>query len=323
MSIPRSLIVLLALTVLSVPAWAEQTETDKTEQDKAKPQAVEKVDKTDKADKDTSTDIAPQMKLVTSVVQVMDRRSSIDSILNHCTVELLFIGKPLEQVIGVDHIELSKATDDAGNDLIDKKLQPNRDLGQDDLLRGGAKGPANSAGMSIHLKNPPRSATQIKQLSGIATFVLRSVEGKDFVKLTDFLEQTGKPIACDALKDRGIELIYLPPQWIRDWAAKKDQDVKRPLPAEELAGLLPLIEGVAKQAGTVTLIPMLIKDPKQQLAQVQITTPRGKLRKIQFEHVTVFVSLAGQPDDATLEANLKSDDTTMQLPFGITDVPLP
>jgi hypothetical protein len=320
MSITRPLIVLLTLMALTLSVWAEESQAPKDEKPEAKSQAVEKVD----AKADVKSDaVDAEMKLITSVVQVLDRRSSIDSILNHCTVELLFIGKPLEQVIGVDHIDLTEAFDDAGHDLIDRKTQPNRELGQDDLLRNSGKQPANSAGMSINLKNPPRASKQIKSLRGIASFVLKSVEGKDYVSLSDFLEETGKPIASDALKTRGVELVYLPALWIKQWATDKANAKSQLLPADEMAGLLPLIEGVSQQSGTVTLIPLLITDPQKQLAQVQITTPRGNLRKIQFEHVTVFVSLTGAPTQPTLEVNLKSEQTMMKLPFEITEIPLP
>ena len=109
-----------------------------------------------------------------------------------------------------------------------------------------------------------------------------------------------------------------------DWAAKKgDELTSGILPAHEMAGLLPLIEGLSKQSQTVTLIPMLVNDPKKQLAQVQVTSKDGPLRRIQFETVTVFVSMTGKPQSPTLEVNLKSDDTTMSLHFEITDIPLP
>ncbi|HAI11849.1 MAG TPA: hypothetical protein DCM28_09105 [Phycisphaerales bacterium] len=323
MSITRLLIVLFVLVTFTLPAMAEDAakSADKPADQAVDTPTTQPAKPTDEAPRQT---IQEEMKLITSVVQVLDRRSSIKSILNSCMVELLFIGKPLELVIGVDHIDLSKAVDDKGNDLIDTQKQVNRSLGQDDMLRNSGSQPANSTGMTVQLKNPPRDASQIKTLKGIAHFVLKSVEGKDYVNLTDFLEPSGKAIASDALKDRGVELTYLPPQWIKDWAAKKgDELTSGILPAHEMAGLLPLIEGLSKQSQTVTLIPMLVNDPKKQLAQVQVTSKDGPLRRIQFETVTVFVSMTGKPQSPTLEVNLKSDDTTMSLPFEITDIPLP
>jgi hypothetical protein len=238
-------------------------------------------------------------------------------------VELLFIGKPLELVVGVDRIDLTQAVDDKGNDLINKKTQTNRNIGQDDLLIAGSGQPANAAGMSIMLKNPARDATQIQTIKGIAHFVLKSVEGKDYVHLTDFMKETGKPIPADALTSRKVQITYLPPQWIEDWAAKKNEDKTSIIPDAEMSGLLPLIQGISKQSGNVTLIPMLIMDPDKQLARVQITSKAGPLRQIQFDHVTVYVSLQGEPEIPTLEVNLKSDDNTLSLPFEIGDIPLP
>lgn len=320
MSITRFLIVMLMTVLLAAPAFAVDPD-EKPQTVEEKPQAVEAKPQT--VDEAKPQTVEPQAKLITSVVQVLDRRSSINSILNHCTVELLFIGKPLEKVIGVDHIILTEALDDAGNDLIDKTRQPNRQLGQEDLLRSTSSQPANSAGMSINLKNPPRDAKAIKTLSGTAHFVLRAVEGKDFVRLGNFLDPTGKPITSDTLKDRGIELIYLPPQWIKDWATQSDDTKKRLIAAEELAGILPLIEGTANQAANMTLIPILVSDSKMQLAQIQINTPQGPLRRIQYEHITVFVNLTGPVTDPVLEVNLKSNETTLTRDFQINDIPLP
>lgn len=312
----RLLLVVLTLAILSQQVLAEDATTDTINTDQTQQPAVEPTK--------PKLDIEQEMKLITSVVQVLDRRSSIQSILNNCMVELLFIGKPLEQVIGVDHIDLKEAVDDLGNDLIDKKSQPNRELGQDELLRGTSAQPANSTGMTIRLKNPSRKATQIKTVKGIAHFILKSVEGKDYVHLTDFMQETGKPIDTKALTDRGVELTYLPPKWIADWAAKKGDDTTSGIiPSQEMAGLLPLIEGLSQQAQSVTLIPLLVNDPKNQLAQIQVTSKTAALRRIQFEHVTVFVSLTGKPESPTLEVNLKSDETTMSLPFEISEIPLP
>lgn len=324
MPITRPLIVLLTLVILTWPVMAEETDqvADKpahtaTNVDTQPAPQIQTPD----APKPT---IEEEMKLITSVVQILDRRSSIQSILNSCMVELLFIGKPLETVIGVDHIDIAKASDNLDNDLIKKKSQTNRELGQDDMLQGSGAQLNNSTGMTLQLKNPSRNATHIKTIKGIAHFVLKTVEGKDYVNLTDFMEPTGKPIVCDTLTDRGVQLIYLPPQWIKDWAAKKGDDTTANIiPSQEMAGLLPLIEGLSQQSQTVTLIPLLVNDPQKQLAKIQITSKIGSLRRIQFEQVTVFVSLRGKPQNPILEVNLKSDDTMMSLPFEITDIPLP
>ena len=314
MQINRPLIVLLALAFVSLPTWANESQSKRPTTQPAPQPATQPAEKTPQ--------IEDELKLITSVIQILDRRSSIDSILNHCSIELLFIGKPMSQVIGVDHIQLTYAIDDLGNNLIKKENQTNHSLGQENML-SSRKAPLSSASMSVILKNPPRLATQIKSLKGIANFVLKTVEGKDYVRLTNFMQETGKPIRADALKDRDVQVTYLPPQWVHDWATKQEGQKNQPLPADELAGLLPLIQGLTQQASSVMLVPMLINDPNKQLAQIQITTPQGNLRKIQFDHITVFVSLTGEPATSTLEINLKSGETLMTLPFEISDIPLP
>ncbi len=332
MPINRLFIAFLTLTLCLSSVYA-QDETQPVDEPTAKPDTRQMHQAAATSDEAASNDIKPELaskdkikdelKLITSVVQVMDRRSSIQSILNQCMVELLFIGKPLELVIGVDRVELSQAVDDKGNDLINKKSQPNRNIGQDDLLNSANGQPANAAGMTIKLKNPPRDATQIQSIKGIAHFILKSVEGKDYVHLTDFMNETGKPIPADALKNRKVQIVYLPPQWIKDWAAKKNTDKTSIIPDAEMSGLLPLIQGISKQSGNVALIPLLIMDPDKQIARVQITSKAGPLRQIQFDHVTVYVSLQGEPENATLQVNLKSDDNTLSLPFEIGEIPLP
>jgi len=312
MQINRPLLLLLALVFVSLPTWANESQS-KIPATQPTTQPVETA---------PGLEIENELKIITSVIQVLDRRSSIDSILKHCSIELLFIGKSMSQVIGVDHIQLTHAIDDLGNNLIKKENQANHSLGQENMLRS-SKAPVNSASMSVILKSPPRQATQIKSLKGKASFVLKTVEGKNYVRLTNFMQETGKPIKADALKDRDVQVTYLPPQWIQNWATKQDGQKSRLLPADELAGLLPLIQGLRQQASSVMLVPMLINDPNKQLAQIQITTPQGNLRKIQFDQVTVFVSLAGVPETSTLEINLKSDETLMTLPFEIRDIPLP
>jgi hypothetical protein len=329
MPINRLLIALLTLTLCFTSIVQAQDQTQPADETIAKPDTRQMHPAAAESEKPETQAIKPRLdvkdeiKLITSVVQVMDRRSSIQSILNQCMVELLFIGKPLELVVGVDRIDLTQAVDDKGNDLINKKTQTNRNIGQDDLLIAGSGQPANAAGMSIMLKNPARDATQIQTIKGIAHFVLKSVEGKDYVHLTDFMKETGKPIPADALTSRKVQITYLPPQWIEDWAAKKNEDKTSIIPDAEMSGLLPLIQGISKQSGNVTLIPMLIMDPDKQLARVQITSKAGPLRQIQFDHVTVYVSLQGEPEIPTLEVNLKSDDNTLSLPFEIGDIPLP
>ncbi|MFG0247306.1 MAG: hypothetical protein ACF8OB_00350 [Phycisphaeraceae bacterium JB051] len=321
MPINRLFIMFLSLTLCFTSMYAQDEPQPKVDTRAMHPAAVNESDPKPKLDiKETVND---ELKLITSVVQVMDRRSSIQSILNQCMVELLFIGKPLELVIGVDRVQLTEAIDDKGNDLIKQKSQPNRNIGQDDLLSSAGGKPTNAAGMTIKLKNPPREAKQIQSIKGIAHFILKSVEGKDYVHLSDFMNETGKPIPAEALKNRKVQITYLPPQWIKDWAAEKNTEKTSIIPDAEMSGLLPLIEGISKQSGNVKLIPLLIMDPDKQIARVQITSKAGPLRQIQFDHVTVYVSLQGEPENAMLEVNLKSDDNTLSLPFEIGEIPLP
>ena len=130
MPINRLLIMFLTLTLCITAVYA-QDEPQPANEPIAKPDTRAMHPAAAKSDEAAAKDIKPkldlkepvadELKLITSVVQVMDRRSSIQSILNQCMVELLFIGKPLELVIGVDRVELTQAVDDKGNDLINKK----------------------------------------------------------------------------------------------------------------------------------------------------------------------------------------------------------
>ena len=264
--------------------------------------------------------VVDAMKLNTSVLAINDRRSSIPSVLQHCSVDLLFESPLLSQVIGIDQITVTKAIDNLGNDLVQNKQQKNRSLGQDNFL--SSHNPANSVNLSVILKNPARQAKQIKTLRGIAHFVLQSADGEDSIAIADFLEPTNEPVKNELLAKRNVQLVYLPPAWISQWATAKK--AKHPFVSqEELAGLLPLIQGISKQSDRIKLIPIAVVDPDEQVALIQISTLQGQLKKMQFEHITVFLSMTGMPENPVMQVNLKSEATTMKLPFEVHEIELP
>lgn len=264
--------------------------------------------------------VVDEMKLNTTVLQVNDRRSNIPSILRHCWVDLLFENPLLSQVIDIHQITLTQAIDDLGQDLIQEKNQKNRSLGQNDFL--DHQDSANCVNMSVILKNPARQAKQIKTLRGIAHFVLQSVEGQDFVVINDFLEPTHKPLKNELLAKRNVQLVYLPPNLISHWAVAKKTTHKFVSQAE-LAGLLPFIQGISRQSDAIAMIPIAMIDPDEQVALVEISTPQGSLKTMQFEHVKIFLSMTGMPVNPVLKVNLKSEATMLKLPFEIHDIELP
>ncbi len=264
----------------------------------------------------TATKKPMALTITARVANVTDRRSQRSSILSGCTVDLIFGGPATQNAMAVEEIVLTQVIDDTGVNLIDKPLVRNPNLGDDD--------PGSPMRMPLRLKNPARHAKKIAHLEGLVRLAMPSEAGVGLVSLENFTATPGKLLADDELVNRQVKLCYLTPQMLRDATV---ETLAIPILPEELAAIRPLIDRSNKD---ITLIPILIHDPDKQIVKMQMLTnlgqpspAMGKLRKISFASITLFLSLRGEPSEPTLEIHLKSDKTAVTVPFKVSNIPLP
>lgn len=251
---------------------------------------------------------------------VTDRRRN-DGFFSELEVEVKLSGAGLAELKGA-RVLVSKAVDDTGRDLLGSVGKP------PDFEEAAPDRPPK---LAVKLKNPPRRAKVIKELSGRVEAFLPGRDRASVVRLEKFLSRVGTPISSPTLKAAQAEVVVLSREAYE--AAKRKEDERRKKEAESAGALGAMAEafgglfsGLMGQVEENDLV-IQTKDPNKKLFGFEVTDGSGKAIERQGGMSTTDFRILkfGQklPADAVLTIYVQTAKSLATVPFTLKDVSLP
>jgi hypothetical protein len=262
----------------------------------------------------------------TRLTMVQDRRSASFGGLT-LTLELPAI--PTTEIAAM-RVRLTKAVDDAGNDLVDQESEARfeQNVRRTFDRPGSTPSPAS---ISVTLKSPPREASKVKSVQGELDLYMPDKDPNGVASIANFRATPGKPLAHKALKANGVELTVAGAAQL-EAAKKKLTEAKR----KEFAGYgyegESLEEAVKNWSDSLFMLGegdvlVSIKDPQQRIQQITLVNPAGEEKQLMMEDQEGFTKLStwgdAIQDDWTLRVSMKTAKNMMKYSFALSDVALP
>lgn len=230
-------------------------------------------------------------------------------------------------------VVVMKAVDDLGTNLVredagEARLEPTQ-RGQ---FGKPKEGPAPPTIVFAEMKNPPRKATTLKEVSGeIELYVPgRDPNGEaDFPKI---LSMAGKPLVHPALKANGVEISVLSQPQI-EAERKKAGDAERAKAKKEGITDDETIKSMVEYAvdsfpkGGEGQIVLRVKDPKKAIQDFKMADGEGNPQfngKSDEAGFTILEFWGDKPKpDWSMKVLMQSDTSLVRHTFVFRDVPLP
>ena len=239
------------------------------------------------------------------VEQIADRRTSSGT-FSSLTLSLE-MPTVMSSTVAASRVLVSAATDDAGNSLLpdaEREVQFAENMRAEMLPRGAKDGPVS---VSLELKNPPRTATMIRDARGEIELFMPSKDANSIAELTKFMPASGKAVSHKALKANGVEITFLTAAQIDAENAKREDWAK-----------------IQPQEGEIVV---RIKDPNKRVYDWRYINAAGEPKRVSVndsDGIGVISSWSEkmQPD-GKLRVTMKSAKNTVKYPFALKDVPLP
>jgi hypothetical protein len=299
---------LLAAALLAAPAAAQS-------KGKAKPPAAGPAKAT-----------PANAKLVT----VQDRRT--DGSFPRCT-----LGIELPDVPAVDakaaRVVVTKAVDDLGTNLVpqdaaEARLEPTQ-RGQFGAPEGKPSPPTI---VFAELKNPPRKAKVLKEVSGEIELFIPSRDPNGEATLPKFLSLAGKTAVHPALKANGVEIQFLSGAQVAAERKKAEEAERAKLKKDgytEEESIKEMVESAlwSFPKGDDSEVLLRVRDPKSAIQEIKAFDGEGNpvfagsSDEAGFK-VLKFWNETPKPD-WSLKVEMRSDKSLVRHTFVFRDLPLP
>ncbi|MBK9372249.1 MAG: hypothetical protein IPN03_00545 [Holophagales bacterium] len=261
---------------------------------------------------------------------VQDRRS--EGHFPRCTLGIELPDIPAHEA-RASRVVVMKAVDDLGTNLVredaaDARLEPT----QRGSFGKPKEGPAPPTIVFAELKNPPRKATILKEVSGEIELYIPGRDPNGEAGFPKILSMAGKPLAHAALKANGVEISVLSQAQI-EAERKKAGDAERAKARKEGVTDEDTIKSMVEYAvdsfpkGGEGQIVLRVKDPKKAIQDFKMADGEGNPQfngKSDEAGFTILEFWGEKPKpDWTMKVLMQSDKSLVRHTFVFRDVPLP
>lgn len=263
------------------------------------------------------------------VTEVSDNRTT-GQFFAGAEIKLSLVGDILADVRGVRKIQLTKAVDDTGRNLLkQEEVQTTSPFSFEPNERKA--GPIQK---SLKFINPSRQASMIKEVSGTIELYAPGKDRKSVVMLKDLMRETGKPLAMPELVKSKVSLTILTKDQFE--AIKKDRQASREKTSAGGNACGNVGEALAdafKQmfSGFMRMddndLAFLIKDPDNNLVDLEVQDEKGaplKRSGRMSSGNTYTISFNEKPGPNTRVAIfLATPASIIKVPLALKDIALP
>ena len=152
----------------------------------------------------TANAIAQTTNVHVMVSEVSDRRTT-GQFFAGSEIKLKLVGDGLADIRGVRRIQITKAIDDTGRNLVtEEKFNSAGPFGFERIGKVSSQ-----IEETIKLGNPARKATVIKEILGSIELYAPQKDSSATVTVKNFTAQNGKPLALTALHEKNIAITVL------------------------------------------------------------------------------------------------------------------
>lgn len=264
-------------------------------------------------------------------ISVQDRRSA--GHFPRCTLGVELPDYPAFEVTAA-RVVVTKAVDDLGTSLVkedaaEARLEPTQ-RGQ--LGKPEEGKPVLAALVFAEMKNPPRKAKVLREVSGEIELLVPSRDPNGEAKLDRFPGLAGKPLSNAALRANGVEIAILTKAQV-DAERKKVEAAETAKLKKEGYDDPDTIRSMVESAlysypkGEEGEVVLRIKDPKKAIQEIKAFDGKGERvfsgssEEAGFRVLT-FWNDKPQPD-WSLSVLMRSDRSLVRHTFAFRDVPLP
>ncbi len=261
---------------------------------------------------------------------VQDRRS--EGHFPRCTLGIELPDIPACEA-RASRVVVMKAVDDLGTNLVredavDARLEPT----QRGSFGKPKEGPAPPTIVFAELKNPPRKAKTLREVSGEIELYIPSRDPNGEADFPKILSMAGKPLAHAALKANGVEIAVLSEDQIAA-ERKKAGDAERAKARKEGITDEDTIRSMVEYAvdsfpkGGEGQIVLRVKDPKKTIQDFKMADGEGNPQfngKSEQAGFTILEFWGDKPKpDWTMKVLMQSDTSLVRHTFLFRDIPLP
>jgi hypothetical protein len=261
---------------------------------------------------------------------VQDRRS--DGHFARCTLGIELPDIPAVEA-KASRVVVMKAIDDLGtNLLLDDAANARLEPTQRGQFGKPKEGPAPPTIIFAEMKNPPRKARVLKEVSGEIELYIPSRDPNGEAGFPKILSMAGKPLAHAALKANGIEIAVLSEDQIAA-ERKKAGDAERAKAKKEGITDEETIRSMVEYAvdsfpkGGEGQIVLRVKDPKKAIQDFKMADGEGNPQfngKSDAAGLTILEFWGDKPKpDWTMKVLIQSDTSLVRHTFVFKDIPLP
>jgi hypothetical protein len=264
----------------------------------------------------------------TKIAQLQDRRSS--GHFARCTLGIELPDIPAVEAKAA-RVVVMKAVDDLGTNLVpedaaEKVLEPTQ--------RGMFAKPGDKtiAIVFAEMKNPPRKAKALKEVSGEMELYMPGRDPNGEALFPKVLSLAGKPLVHPALKANGVEIAYLSDAQVAA-EKKKAEDQERAKVMKEGTTDEESIRSLVESAlysfpkGGEGQMVLRVKDPKKAIQDLKMVNGEGDpafAGKSEEAGFTVLEFWGDKPKpDWGMKVQMRSDKSLVKHTFVFRDVPLP
>ena len=265
------------------------------------------------------------------MTSLQDRRS--EGHFPRCTLGIELPDYPAHEVTAA-RVVVRKAVDDLGTDLVkeDAAAVPLEPTQRGQLGKPDAGKPAPPTIVFAEMKNPPRAAKALKEVSGEIELFVPSRDPNGEARIERFPSLAGKPAAHPALRANGVEISFVSKAQL-DAERKKAEEAEAAKAKKEGYEDADTIRSMVDSAlysfpkGEEREVILKVKDPKKAIQEIKAFDGEGSRvfgtdsEESGFRVLTFW----NEPPKAdwTLSVQMRSDASLVRHTFAFRDVPLP
>ena len=266
----------------------------------------------------------------TKLTSVQDRRSS--GSFPRCT-----LGIELPDIPAADakasRVVVRKAVDDLGTNLVpDDAASARLEPTQRGQFGNPKEGPAPPTIVFAEMKNPPRKAKLLKEVSGDIELYVPSRDPNGEAAFPKILSMGGKPLSHPALKATGVEIEVLSQAQVTAERKKAEAAERAKLKKDgvtEEDQIRELVESAlySLPKGGEEQIVLRVRDPKKAIQDVKLVDGKGEPKfngRSEQAGFTVLEFWGEKPKpDWTMKVLMQSEKSLVRHTFVFRDLPLP
>lgn len=273
----------------------------------------------------TANAIAQTTNVHVMVSEVSDRRTT-GQFFAGSEIKLKLVGDALGDIRGVRRIQITKAVDDTGRNLVtDEKISSAGPFGFERIGKVSSQ-----IEQTVKLGNPARKASVIKEIIGNIELYAPQKDPNATVTVKNFTAQIGSPLALPDLRQKNIEITVLNKVQYEKMKKENDERAAKKTPSPEIADAL---VNVFKQlfSGFMRVgendLAFIINDPNSALVDIEINDEHGVAYKrggrMSSERIHVLSFDRKIDDKAQLVIFLATPKSITKVPLLLRDILLP